>query len=80
MRKETQPTDSVWTSTAATAVVEQPTVDENIGVTKIGSDEPVKKQEEFKVETENTSKKKDEEDNDVVPLSLINKASESSDQ
>ena len=88
MKKVQQPVDSVWTPKV---VVEQVKVVEEkieekapevevLGSVKISVDEPVKDSKETKVETKKTSKKKDAEDDDVVPLSFINKASESTDK
>lgn len=85
MRKEKQPIDSVW---MPNVVVEQVVVVAEEAVSEVETsesveisvDEPVKNSEETKVETKKTSKKKDAEDDDVVPLSFINKASESSDK
>ena len=89
MKKEKQPIDSVWMPNVVVeqevVVVEEVTEEAVLEVetpapVEISVDEPVEDAQETKVETKKPSKKKDAEDDDVVPLSFINKASESSDK
>ena len=87
MRKLNQPVDSVNTSGLVfdtkqeqVPVVVTPEV-ENAVVEVEVKEEPVVVEEvvEEKVEPKKASKKKEVEDDDVVPMSTINKASDSSD-
>ncbi|CAB4160274.1 hypothetical protein UFOVP926_23 [uncultured Caudovirales phage] len=91
MRKPNQPVDSVNTSgllfdtkQEQVPVVVTPEVEVAVVEVEV-KEEPVVVEEvaevaEEKVEPKKASKKKDAEDDDVVPLSFINKASESSDK
>jgi hypothetical protein len=89
MKKVQQPIDSVWAPKVVTKqadVVVEEKIEEKapevevLGSVKITDDAPEENVKETKVETKKASKKKDAEDDDVVPLSFINKASESSDK
>lgn len=87
MRKLNQPVDSVNTSgllfdtkQEQAPVVVTPEVEVAVVDVEI-KEEPVVVEEVFeeKVEPKKASKKKEVEDDDVVPMSTINKASDSSD-
>ena len=88
MKKLNQPVDSVNTSgllfdtkQEQSPLVETPEVE--VAVVEVEVKEElvvVEEVAEEKVEPKKASKKKDAEDDDVVPLSFINKASESSDK
>ena len=87
MRKLNQPVDSVNTSgllfdtkQEQAPVVVTPEVEVAVVDVEI-KEEPVVVEEVFeeKVEPKKASKKKEVEDDDVVPMSTVNKASDSSD-
>ena len=88
MKKPNQPVDSVNTSGLLfdTKQEQAPVIvtpEAEVAVVEVeAKEEPVVVEEvaEEKVEPKKASKKKDAEDDDVVPLSFINKASESSDK
>ena len=87
MRKLNQPVDSVNTSglffdTKQEQVPVAVTPEVEVAVVEVEvKEEPVVVEEviEEKVEPKKASKKKEVEDDDVVPMSTINKASDSSD-